>query len=211
MRFWFASRLSRRIAALAALACVLAAAGCGKPRAADEFSVYFLSVGHGDAALLGLPGGRWAMVDAGPADGPVLRGPRIGAAIFDAGVEEGGQRAYVIAGGAAPPGAMDPTSADRIVPGDGSTVALTGTYAHAAALDGGAVLTVDGSAASVIAPTAAAARPTALAPAFTAGLRMIGLEDGHVLGVGGAANGDVALYDPTSDRWELAAPAGEAT
>lgn len=77
-------RLCRSIAALAVLACMLAA--CGTPRptgtaapppgptvtaeiAGNEFNVYFLNVGKGDAALLGLPGGKWAMVDTGPAEG----------------------------------------------------------------------------------------------------------------------------------------------
>ena len=31
--------------------------------------LYFLNVGKGDAALLSLPGGKWVMVDTGPADG----------------------------------------------------------------------------------------------------------------------------------------------
>lgn len=145
-----------------------------------------------------------------PVDGPVLRGRRVGASIFDIGYQANGQRAFVIAGGAPPDGAPDPSAADRISPGDLGTVELTGTHAHAAALDGGAVLTVDGTQASVIAPTAGAARATSAAPAFTAGVRLIGLEDGHVVGVGGAANGDVALYDPTSDRWQVTAPSTDS-
>jgi hypothetical protein len=142
-----------------------------------------------------------------PLDGPVLRGRRVGAAIFDIGYQANGQRGFVIAGGAPPDGAADPSAADRISPGDLSTTELTGTHAHAAALDGGAVLTVDGTQASVIAPTAATARAMAAPPGFTPGVRLIGLEDGHVVAMGGAANGDLALYDPTTDRWQLTAPA----
>ena len=142
-----------------------------------------------------------------PDAGPVLRGRRVGASIFDIGVQANGHRAYVIAGGTPPAGAADPTAADRIVPADLSTVELTGTHPYVAALDGGAVLTVGGSAASVIAPTAAAARTIGLAPGFTDGVRLIALEDGHVLAVGGHANGDLALYDPTNDRWQVTAPA----
>ncbi|MDX2091700.1 MAG: hypothetical protein SFX73_27820, partial [Kofleriaceae bacterium] len=145
-------------------------------------------------------------LDEEPVDGPVLRGRRIGASIFDIGHQANGERAYVIAGGAPPDGASDPSAADRISPGDLGTVELTGTYAHAAALDGGAVLTVDGTQASIIAPTAAAARSIAPTPGFTPEVRLIGLEDGHVLAVGGTSNGDLGLYDPTTDRWQLAAP-----
>ena len=39
------------------------------PAGTGEFSVRFLNVGKGDAALIRLPGGGWAMVDTGPADG----------------------------------------------------------------------------------------------------------------------------------------------
>lgn len=79
--------------ALAASVCLSALAGCGRPAvtrspapshgtAADspvvpslipapdgEMQIYFIDVGVGDAALLALPGGKWAMMDTGPADG----------------------------------------------------------------------------------------------------------------------------------------------
>ena len=84
MRYLAARQIWLRAAALAVLACTLAACGTPRPTGSlapspaptatagitgDDFKVYFLSVGKGDAALLSLPGGKWAMVDTGPTGG----------------------------------------------------------------------------------------------------------------------------------------------
>ncbi len=61
---------------LAVIAAVFSLAACGGE--ADEgkesaesngMQVYFLDVGKGDAALIGIPGGDWVMVDTGPEKG----------------------------------------------------------------------------------------------------------------------------------------------
>lgn len=77
-------RTGRRTAALLALALLLAgcrggatpgptAAGATATTAAatpaDTPTFYFLNVGKGDAALIGLPDGQWVMVDTGPKSG----------------------------------------------------------------------------------------------------------------------------------------------
>jgi hypothetical protein len=151
-----------------------------------------------------------------PEIGPNLRVSRLGATVFDIGTGRDGQRGFVIAGGQAPILA-DPTGADAIVVGSASDgYEVSNVHAHAAQLDGGGVITafaLDGApatgAASVIVPGDAAARP--ITAAFVRdGARLVGLEDGRVLGVGGDPTGDVMLYDPTTDRWQTLAPAGEA-
>lgn len=148
--------------------------------------------------------------------GPNLRVSRLGASVFDIGVQRDGQRGFVLAGGEAPI-LVDPTTTDVLVVGDRSDgFVVTNVHAQAAALDGGAVLTAfepDGAApasgaASVIVPGQSAAR--AITASFTRdGARLVGLEDGHVLGIGGDPSGDVILYDPTIDRWQTLEPAGE--
>ena len=50
------------------------------PAAADDahgLALHFLDVGQGDAAVLRTPGGRWILVDAGPADGRSDAGRRV--------------------------------------------------------------------------------------------------------------------------------------
>src|SRR5262249_48083068 len=63
----------------------------------------------------------------------------------------------------------------------------------------------DGSA-SVLAPDVAAARLIASAPPLQ-GVRLIGLEDGRVVGFGGHPMGFVVTYDPTPDQWTTQKPA----
>lgn len=135
-------------------------------------------------------------------------GFRIGAELFDLGVQGDGERRYLLAGGTGAPG-----RADRFALDDATAEGLPGGHVRAAALDGGAVLTAfaddaaaaDG-AASVYAPGGPAAQPVASAPALV-GARLIALEDGRVMGFGGDALGRVQIYDPTSNAWrtELAA------
>ena len=141
---------------------------------------------------------------------PATGAARIGAQLFDLGIQLDGGRRYLLAGGTGEPGA-----ADRFALDDELATALTGGHVQAVALDGGAVLTAFGDdapaaapdgAAAVFAPDAIAARPIAKPPA-TKLVRMIALEDGRVVGFGGDPAGGVVTYDPTRDAWrtELAA------
>ncbi len=137
--------------------------------------------------------------------GPILRIGRIGATIHDIGIQDDGDRAFVIAGGVT---GFDPAplGADRISLGDSDATTITNAHARAASLDGGAVLTAfappgspaDGTA-TVIVPGVAAARSIARAPDL-ADLTLLGLEDGRVVGLG--TGRDVVVYDPTADRWD---------
>lgn len=135
-------------------------------------------------------------------------GPRIGARLFDLGDQRDGRRRFLLAGGTGTPG-----RADRFALDDGNAEALSGGHVQAAALDGGAVLTAfaddavtpgDGTA-SVFAPGAAAAATIAGAPGMR-GVRLIGLEDGRVVGFGGDDMGRVLSYDPTRNTWSLRRP-----
>jgi hypothetical protein len=136
-------------------------------------------------------------------------GFRVGAQLFDLGVQLDGARRYLLAGGVAAAGRTDRFALD-----DPDAQVVLGGHAQPAALDGGAVLTafaddaapLDGTAA-VVAPGAAAAAGIADAPAL-GGLRLIALEDGRVLGFGGGADlaGRVVSYDPTRDAWRIATP-----
>lgn len=156
---------------------------------------------------------RYDVRDLGMANelGPILRIGRLGATIFDVGIQANGQRGFVIAGGTT---GFDPSplGADRITLGDSDATAITGAHAVAAALDGGAVLTAfspaggppDGTA-SVIAPGLGAARAINPAPAL-AGVSLVGLEDGRVVGLG--TGRDVVVHDPTTGRWETKTTGG---
>ena len=48
----------------------------------DKLQVFFIDVGKGDAALIGLPGGHWVMIDTGPVEGF----PEIGRTLIRQGV-----------------------------------------------------------------------------------------------------------------------------
>jgi len=65
--------------ALAALtwASVFAGATRRLPDSARGLTLHFLDVGQGDAAAIRTPGGRWILVDAGPADGRTDAGRRV--------------------------------------------------------------------------------------------------------------------------------------
>ncbi len=148
--------------------------------------------------------------------GPALRVGRLGATLFDLGIQRDGSHAYLAAGGRPPANGMPAAdAADRFVIDGSDATAIFGSHAQAAALDGGAVLTAfaddadpgDG-AASVFAPEATVARAIGPAPDL-AGMRMVTLEDGHVLAMGGEPSSDVIRYDPTSNSWAREAPAGD--
>jgi hypothetical protein len=169
--------------------CAAVAGACGAPRADSH------------AYDVDEPG-----TDNAP--GPALAAGRTGATVFDLGLQRDGRRAFVAAGGEAAAGAPDATAADRFALEEPAGAAIAGTFAQAAALDGGGVLTAfaaDGApassgAASVIAPEVEAARPIAAAPA-AGGVRLVTLEDGRVLGFGGE-RAEVLRYDPTADAWQ---------
>jgi len=139
-------------------------------------------------------------------------GTRTSPQLFDLGIQQGGKRSYLLVGGT---GAPDP--ADRFALDDDKAQAVPGSHAQAAVLDGSAVLTAfgddaaavpDGTAA-VYAPDAAVFRGIASAPAQQ-GTRLVALEDGRVVGLGGDPMGQVLTYDPTRDAWTLAMPASQA-
>lgn len=137
-----------------------------------------------------------------------LRVGRVGAAVFDIGVQLDGKRAFVIAGGLPPPsGQPAPDAADVFSLGASDAAAIFGSRFSAAALDGGAVLTAfapDGDAADGSArvfPPLIDARAVARAPDL-AGVRLATLENGRVIGIGGEPTGDVVRYDPMTDAWE---------
>jgi len=138
----------------------------------------------------------------------LMAGYRISPQLFDLGVQLDGSRRFLLAGGTGVP-----ARADRFALGDVNAQVVPGGMFQAAALDGGAVLTAFGDDAAadpdptvmVIAPGAAAAFKTADAPPLQ-GVRLIGLEDGRIVGFGGgsAAMGRVVTYDPIRDAWTSA-------
>ncbi len=150
--------------------------------------------------------------------GTSLRAGRIGASIFDIGAGVDGKRTFVMAGGLPPPSgqpALD--AADVFVLGASDATAIFGSFAHAVALDGGAVLTAfapDGDppagAASVFAPGITTARTVARAPDVP-GVRLVALENGRVAGIGGDPAGNIVRYDPMIDLWERVDAGGPVT
>lgn len=143
-----------------------------------------------------------------------LRSGRLGAKVFDLGVQDDGKHAFALAGGLPPPSGMPaPDAADVFALGASDAAVVFGSHYEAAALDGGAVLTAfaaDGDppdgAASVF-PPGADARAVARAPDLP-GVRLVSLEDGRVAGIGGDAAGGLVHYDPTRDGWDRLDGAG---
>jgi hypothetical protein len=139
---------------------------------------------------------------------------RVGARLFDLGIQPGGRHPYLLAGGSGDPGLSDRFTLTR----DELTTTLAGGHAQPVALDGGAVLTAFASddapsmsgAASVYAPDGPAAIAIAKAPDVRF-VRLIALEDGRIAGFGGDLGGDLAgavqIYDPTRDAWTARLPA----
>ncbi|HEY4175739.1 MAG TPA: hypothetical protein VGM90_02845 [Kofleriaceae bacterium] len=158
--------------------------------------------------------------------GPTLQAARIGASLFDLGIDDNGAHAYLMAGGT-PRATIASDLADRFTlaaPGaqvqDATAVSVT--HAQAVQLDGGSVLstyapdgTTDGTGmpapsgqSSTIGSSGLVATTSALGPARD-GARLVTLEDGRVLSVGGADDNSVLLYDPTRDRWDSVDITGE--
>jgi len=137
---------------------------------------------------------------------------RVGAQLFDLGIQLDGGHRYLLAGGSGDPGLSDRFT---LTP-DELTTTLPGGYAQPVALDGGAVLTafsddapgaMADNGAAVYAPDASAAYPVAKTVDKQKYVRLIALEDGRVAGFGGDAMGRVLTYDPTRDAWDVRAPA----
>jgi hypothetical protein len=135
---------------------------------------------------------------------------RIGARTFDLGVQDDGVRRFLLAGGVGDAGA-----ADRFAVTDFDTEPLGGLHAQHALLDGGAVLTAfaaDGAAptgaSGILGPSATAVVPVGVAPALD-GARLVTLEDGSVLAIGGDGAGRIARFVPTTGTWQTVGPAGD--
>ena len=141
--------------------------------------------------------------------GTSLRAGRIGANIISIGPGLDGKPTFVMAGGLPPPSGMPaPDAADTFALGASDATALFGSFAQAAALDGGGVLTAfaaegepPSGAAAVFVPGVTNAHAIARAPDL-AGIRIASLENGRVVGIGGDPGGDVVRYDPMIDTWE---------
>jgi hypothetical protein len=146
-----------------------------------------------------------------PTVGPTLTSDLVGAIAIDEGVDAAGRHPYLIAGGRGTPGAGTLLDLDG-----GASSAVGGLGAVLALLDGGALLSAfapDGQPASgqaaILAPGAATAAPAAAAPALV-GVRLVTLEDGAVIGIGGTPGGELLRYAPAADSWQLAVPTGDA-
>lgn len=132
---------------------------------------------------------------------------RYGAQLFELGVQRDGQARYALAGGFGDPGA-----GDRFALDDVTSQTITGLGAQVAALDGGALLSAyapDGAAptgtALQLAPDATAPVAVASAPPAS-GARLVALEDGSVLAVGGDPSGAAQRYVPTVNAWTALPP-----
>jgi hypothetical protein len=143
---------------------------------------------------------------------PTTGDMRVGAQLFDLGVQPGGLHEYLLAGGS-----RQVDIADRFALDDVATTMLTGGHAQPVALDGGAVLAAfadDGPAtaasgvAAIYPPGSGPAHRIADAPALKS-VRLVALEDGRVAGFGGDPMGRVLTYDPMRDSWDLDVPASQ--
>ena len=136
-----------------------------------------------------------------PVGGPNLPSDavRIGAQLFATG------SSYVLAGGAGTAGEGDRFTADQL-----AATGLVGLGAQATLLDAGAVLTafardVDPPAGNASRDVGGAVVPVHAAPVI-AGARMITLEDGSAIAIGGDPR--ILRYVPTTDDWSQATPDG---
>ncbi len=130
---------------------------------------------------------------------------RYGGRLFDLGVTADGTRRLVLAG-ASP----DPTTADEIPYATGESGAVTATVGNLRSqvteLDGGALLTADPGGAAILPPEGGDAIAVAVPP-LLAGARLITLEDGTAVAIGGDAG--VSMYTPTTNRWAQLAPSAD--
>lgn len=126
--------------------------------------------------------------------GPTLPDTRVGGQLFALGPQRDGKPRYWLAGNGA---------ADRFALDEESATTVTGLHAKVIVLDGGALLTAESGAASIVPPEADAAVARALAPALDGAL--VSLEDGSVVAIGTR----VIRYVPTNDTW-IAGPTSPA-
>jgi hypothetical protein len=142
------------------------------------------------------------VVDGQVTPGPALLTPRLDPTIA---VEHGrdGVRRFLVIGGVDEAGVAI-ASGQRIDPESGAVDVVDGLGAAATPLDSGAILTAfapDGAspagAGAVVVPGLTAARAIAATPA-RAGARLVTLEDGQVLAVGG---GPPVRYQPAAGSW----------
>ncbi|MEO8549489.1 MAG: hypothetical protein ABI678_05935 [Kofleriaceae bacterium] len=136
---------------------------------------------------------------------------RFGGRLFDIGITSDGKRRFVLA--AAP---SDPTTADQLPfsapDDDGLSTVATNFFSQVTELDGGALLTAfdpdgepspTGPAAILPAEGGDALALLTRPPAIT-GARLITLEDGTVVALGGEPG--LARYQPTTSTWSQAVP-----
>jgi hypothetical protein len=180
--------------------CATAAAACGSADLAWQTSVVYTVDADGRVSM--------------PTAEPTLpaMSARFGGALFDPGPLEDGSRRVLLAAASS-----DPTSGDEIViDGPLPATPVTGMYADATLLDGGAVLSafaLDGSAQtgadSIVPPDVPV--PTSASPALFAppldGARLALAEDGTVVAIGDAM---IGAFDPTTQVWTQITPAGDA-
>jgi hypothetical protein len=172
---------------------------------------YFLIGGCSDVDAAGCGGVAlrssftYSLTSDARAPGPSLPAAAVreGATLFAT-----GDGTYVLAGGFGDAGAADRFSLDAP-----TTTTLTGLAAEVTPLDGGALLSAfapDGgtasSASAVITPDGAVVPMLGAPP--RAGARLVLLEDGSVVAIGGGA--PVAKYIPTTRSWLQLTPPGAA-
>jgi hypothetical protein len=137
--------------------------------------------------------------------------PRTNGALIDLGPRAGDSaEAFAFASGEPEPGRLA-----RFAVADANATELDGLPARVVALDGGALLAAfgsDGDAATgsavVIAPGGAAAEAIPDAPA-AAGARLVALQDGRALAIGGTPDGSIAQYEPTLGAWTSGVAPGD--
>jgi hypothetical protein len=143
-----------------------------------------------------------------------LRAGRLGARVIEIGVQEDGERAFVMAGGL-PPSAGGAEAADAFALDATDASLIAGSRYEAVALDGGTIFTAfasdaePGDGRANIFPPFATAHPVAAAPDLV-GARLVALENGQVAAIGGMLGatqvGGALLYDPSSDAWDRIDP-----
>lgn len=123
--------------------------------------------------------------------GPTLSDTRIGGQLLALGPQRDGKSRYWFAGDGV---------ADRFALDEESVTTVTGLHEKVTALDGGALLTAENGAASIVPPEADTAVSRGLAPNLD-GATLVTLEDGSVAAFGSR----VVRYLPTNDTWMVGA------
>lgn len=123
--------------------------------------------------------------------GPTLPDTRVDGELFALGPQRDGKARYWLA--------ADGT-ADRFALDEESVTTVAGLHEKNAPLDGGALLTAETGAASIVPPEGDAAVARSLAPQLD-GASLVSLEDGSVAAIGPR----VVRYVPTNDTWMVGA------